>query len=92
MLRLKRLAPIPVMTLPARSIPKSLDVNDIKEPAQKTINPPIKPCLRPNTSERGPQIKTDRPAQNEYPENRNPITVEDFPNWLWMAGSSGLKT
>jgi len=44
---------------------KSSAAKEISDPAKKTINPLNRPRLRPNTSERGPQIKTDKPAQNE---------------------------
>lgn len=79
-LRLSMLAPIPVEILPARRIGKLSARNEISDPNAKTIKPHRRPFLRPNASESGPQIRTDRPAQNEYPANKKPISVEDFPN------------
>jgi hypothetical protein len=48
--------------------------------------------LRPKASDNGPQSSTDKPAQKEYPENRNPMSKDDRANWRRIAGRSGLRT
>lgn len=90
-LRLNKLAPMPVTTLPARRIWNPEARNEMPEPAAKTARPLNKPGLRPKTSERGPQKRTDRLAHKEYPVNRYPMSEDDLPTWARMAGSSGLS-
>jgi hypothetical protein len=89
-LRLIMLAPIPVMILPRSNCPKVDDRNVAIEPREKIIRPIKRPRLRPNESERGPQIRTERAAETEYPVNRRPTVEDDLPTWVLIAGRSGL--
>ena len=78
-LRLIILAPIPVMTLLNSNGSKVDDRNVAIDPREKIIRPAKRPRLRPNLSERGPQKRTDKAADNEYPVKRSPTVEDDLP-------------